>query len=36
VDETDDLEAWARLGVAGVVTDRLDRLSARAGRGWVR
>lgn len=36
VDETDDLEAWTRLGVAGVVTDRLDRLSARAGRGWVR
>lgn len=36
VDETDDLEALARIGVAGVVTDRLDRLSSRAGRGWVR
>lgn len=36
VDETDDLRAWDRIGVAGVVTDRLDRLSPRAGRGWGR
>ena len=34
VDETDDLAALARIGVEGVVTDRLDRLSGLAGRGW--
>ena len=36
VDAVEDLEAFAALGVEGVVTDRLDRLSARAGRGWIR